>query len=110
MDDGYEDAAYIFVHLAGSRWQCCCRCSAAFERAVVQHGRRDGRDGLLQGGAEQKQHAAGRQCSTLLLIKLLAEWRDSIKRRPSPTKDAAITFGASDGLSSRSSFGIVSAA
>jgi hypothetical protein len=110
VGNGYEDATYIFGHLVGSRWQRCCWRAAALQRTIVQHGRRDGRDGLLQGCAEQEQHAASRQCPSLLLIKLLAERRDSIKRRPSPTKDAAITFGASDWLSGRSAFGILSAA
>ena len=68
----------------------------------MQHGRRDGRDGLLQGCAEQKQYATSRQCPFVLFTELLAEWNDSSEGRPRPTKAAAISSGASGRCSGHS--------
>src|SRR5437867_3995054 len=63
----------------------------------MQHGRRDGRDGLLQGGAHESPNGRIRISATLLCAELLQGWNDSIQLCTSLASIATIRFGISCG-------------
>jgi len=81
VGNSYEDKAHISGALIDSGGRRIGWRSSPFQRAIMQHGRRDGRNGLLQGCAEQKQYTSSRQCSPVLFAELFTEWNDASERR-----------------------------
>src|SRR5713226_7423006 len=61
----------------------------------MQHGRRDGRDGLLQGGAHESPNCRIRISAPMLCAELLRGWNFSIQLCTSLASIAAIHFGIS---------------